>query len=126
MTKTIAIVGSRNFPEGEAIKIIHGILLSEKPDLLVSGGCQGPDMIAEKMASLDKFEIQTKIFPADWAKFGKRAGLLRNIDIVNAADEVFALWDGKSKGTLHSIIAATERSKKITIFPPGLISKENV
>jgi predicted Rossmann fold nucleotide-binding protein DprA/Smf involved in DNA uptake len=120
MSKSIVIIGSRRFTKSEAVKIIYRILMSEKPILIVSGGRQGPDTIAEKMASLSSFNIQTKIFPADWNRLGKQADSLRNIDIIEACDEVFVLWDGKSKGILNSILIAIKQGKKVTIYPPRI------
>ena len=49
------------------------------------------------------------IFPAEWKKYGKRAGYIRNHDIIKNSDHVVAFWDGKSRGTLHSIELARDK-----------------
>ena len=55
--------------------------------------------------SLKTTQKNTKISPTENSchkKYGKRAGILRNRDIVDAADIVVAFWDGKSPGTKNS------------------------
>ena len=76
---------------------------------------QGEDSLAEQYAL--KYNLETIIFKADWKKFGKRAGYLRNIDIIAESDIVVAFWDGISKGTKHSLNLAESRNIPITIVP---------
>ena len=68
----IAIIGSRSFNDYE---LVAKTLLpyKSKITLLVSGGARGADSLGEKWA--DDNNIQTLIFPADWDKHGKKAGL---------------------------------------------------
>ncbi len=54
------------------------------------------------------------IFIAEWDKYGKSAGYIRNRLIVQESDMIVAFWDGKSKGTKHSIDQAT--LKKIPLL----------
>lgn len=82
--------------------------------IVVSGGASGVDSWAEVYAK--QRGLQTEIYPAMWSTYGKSAGFRRNADIVNAADQVVAFWDGESKGTAHTIKLARERGKSVTIF----------
>lgn len=47
-----------------------------------------------------------KRFPADWGKYGKSAGVLRNKQMAEYADGLIAFWDGKSRGTANMIETA--------------------
>ena len=47
--------------------------------------------------------------PADWQRYGRGAGPIRNKQIVESADLVIAFWDGKSNGT-RSALAHAERA----------------
>ena len=67
----------------------------------VSGGARGSDSLAEMLA--DEYNIKITIFRPEWGRFGKIAGFLRNEKIINYCDRFIAFWDGKSKGTQHSI-----------------------
>jgi ABC-type sugar transport system substrate-binding protein len=50
------------------------------------------------------------VFHADWDQFGKRAGYLRNEQMLNQhPTAVWAFWDGQSRGTLHTMREARKR-----------------
>ena len=115
----IAIIGSRNFTDFELLSSTILSYISERKvniNAVVSGGAKGADTLAEKFALENHLEIT--VFKPDWKKFGKRAGFLRNTNIIENADLVFAFWDGKSKGTKDSIEKAEKLNKKVilTIF----------
>lgn len=48
---------------------------------IVSGGCKGADSLAERYANENN--IAMKIFPANWTKYGKSAGPIRNKEMIN-------------------------------------------
>jgi hypothetical protein len=62
----------------------------------------------------DEFNIPKIIIKPDWS-IGKRAGYLRNTDIITQSDMVIALWNGRSRGTLDSINKANALNKKVFI-----------
>ena len=111
----IAIVGSREFPEMDMVREFVAALPSDA--VVISGGARGVDSVAEEAAGTRGLE--TVIFPAEWDRHGKKAGFLRNKDIVAAADKVVAFWDGKSKGTAHTIRLAQEAGKTVEIHQRG-------
>ena len=71
---------------------------------------------AEIICKLIENNIKTLIFPANWEKYGKRAGFIRNEDIIKNCDAVIAFWDGKSKGTFHSLSLADKYYKPTKII----------
>ncbi len=103
----VAIVGSRTLADYQFFKH-HIDSIVDNIELIVSGGCSsGADFLAERYAQENN--IPTLIFPANWNKYGKQAGYLRNIEVVNAVDAVIAFWDGTSKGTLLTINIAKKK-----------------
>lgn len=111
----IAIVGSRKGLEWLRVKKGIGILVA-RPDvgLVVSGGALGVDRLAESMAlAAGK---KTHVIRADWANLGRSAGFQRNVEIVDMADEVHAFWDGKSKGTAHTVSIAKRKKKPVFVY----------
>jgi hypothetical protein len=108
----IAIIGSRNFTN---YKLLQEILEQYKPKitLVVSGAAKGADSLGEKWALENN--IQTLIFPADWNQYGKRAGFIRNEDIIKNCDYCVAFWDGESKGTKHSLSLCEKYTKPVKI-----------
>ena len=122
MPNITAIVGSRNITEYELVK---GILDNHKIDQIVSGGAKGIDQLAERY-SADHLSTTPMIFLPDWAQHGKRAGVMRNSDIIQHSTSVIAIWDGVSKGTLSSIKLAKKFKKELTVYivKDGIIAKQ--
>jgi len=107
----VGVVGSRTFNDYGKLKNILDSL--EGVELVVSGGARGADSMGERWAK--EKGIPTKIFLPDWNKFGKRAGFIRNEDIVRECDTLVAFWDGESHGTLNSINHAKRMEKRLII-----------
>jgi len=109
----LAIIGSRTFNDYNKLKTILEPYRS-KITLVVSGAAKGADSLGEQWAK--EFNIQTLIFPADWNKHGKRAGFIRNEDIIKNCDVCIAFWDGVSKGTGHSLSLCEKFNKPYKII----------
>ncbi len=63
---------------------------------VVSGGMMGVNRAGEDWAALSR--ITVNVFPADWARFGKSADIKRNEQMVEYADALVLIWNGKSTG----------------------------
>ena len=114
----LAIIGSRTFNDYELLKQELKPFLDDneiKDNLkIVSGGAKGADTLGERWAKENNIEIL--IYLADWNKYGKKAGFMRNYDIIKNCEAVIAFWDGISKGTAHSLKLAKEQNKFIKII----------
>lgn len=112
--KTI-IAGSRGIHD--FLKVCEAIKesgFSDQITEIVSGGALGVDKLGEKFAK--KFSIPLKIFLADWKKYDKAAGPIRNREMANYSDALIAIWDGFSNGTANMIEEAKKRDLKIFIY----------
>ncbi|KKN16289.1 hypothetical protein LCGC14_0977450 [marine sediment metagenome] len=109
----LAVVGSRNFHDYEYVK---SILDCYEIKQIISGGAKGADTLAKRYAA--EHSIDYKEFPAEWNKYGKSAGPIRNRLIVDAADEVvaFMIKDQATKGTSITIKFAEEKDKPVHIY----------
>lgn len=107
----VAIVGSRDFSD---LALVREYISGLHPyDQVVSGGARGVDLYAEQCAIF--FGLDVVSFPADWEKHGKSAGFIRNKQIVDYADRIVAFWDGKSRGTAHTIDLARKAGKPVDL-----------
>jgi hypothetical protein len=68
---------------------------------VVSGCANGVDKLGERFARDHNIPISQ--FPANWKKYGKQAGYIRNQQMAMNADTLIAIWDMKSKGTANMI-----------------------
>jgi hypothetical protein len=82
--------------------------------LVVSGGAAGADTFGEQFARLRN--IPVKVFRPDWNREGKKAGFLRNVDIIKACTVCVAFWDGESHGTRHDIQLCIEQKKDCWVY----------
>lgn len=82
-------------------------------DEIVSGGARGGDLLGAKFAREHNIKL-TEYIP-DWDRYGKRAGFIRNEDIVKNSEIICCFWDGQSKGTANSLSIA-KRLKKPTLI----------
>lgn len=81
---------------------------------VVSGHARGVDRLGEQWAKTSN--ISVKLFPADWGKFGKAAGFVRNKEMAEYADALIAIWDGVSRGTENMIFNARGFELKVYVL----------
>ena len=111
----IIIAGSRNFNDYNLLKSSCDNLLTQFTNIeIVSGTARGADKLGERYAREKGYDI--KQFPANWDKFGKSAGYIRNDEMSQYADMLIAFWDGISKGTKHMIDLANKRGIKVVVI----------
>lgn len=110
--KTI-IAGGRDFEDVEYfLKCIENEFDSITE--IVSGRAKGADTMGEILAVSNNVKI--KKFPAQWDKYGKAAGSLRNKEMAEYADALIAFWDGRSTGTYNMIQLAKKLGLKVTVY----------
>ncbi len=81
---------------------------------IVSGGAKGADMSAVEYAKRNALKI-TEFLP-QYERYGRGAPIVRNRQIVEYADIVYAFWDGKSKGTKFVIDYCKKTDKKCIVI----------
>lgn len=69
-------------------------------DLVVHGAARGADAIAECVAR--ELGYVTEPHPADWAKHGRRAGILRNLEMFEAGRPRLVIAFPGGRGTAHT------------------------
>lgn len=104
----VAVIGSRELEIEDIEKYIP-----QNVTEIISGGARGIDRCAEKYAKEN--EIKYSVFLPDYKKYKRGAPLIRNREIIEAADEVIAIWDGRSKGTKYGIELCRKLNKKVTV-----------
>lgn len=97
----VIVAGSRIFNNYEYLQKVLDIEIPPFIEEIVSGDAAGVDSMGAKWAEERGFRV--KHFPAQWEKYGKGAGYIRNHEMGDYADYLIAFWDGKSKGTKDMI-----------------------
>ena len=120
-TLKFGIIGSRNFTDKEFFicKVNEVIAIEGIPTLVISGGAEGADTLAEEWAKENAIEFQVfkpqhKDFPKSIRRFA--APHARNTLIAEHSDIIMAFWDGQSTGKKDTVDKALALSKKVYMF----------
>lgn len=97
----LIIAGSRTLnPSFEFILGCFKMFNLSELQEVVSGACPtGVDGEGEHFAS--HMNVEVIRFPADWDKYGKAAGPIRNKEMAKYSDVLLLIWDGESRGSLN-------------------------
>lgn len=106
----LAIIGSRHCPPINIFEHLPFI-----PTSIISGGAVGADSHAKHFAVKNNIPIVE--FLPDYKQYGRKAPILRNIQIVNNCDFLLAFWDGSSRGTRFTIDYAVRKGIPHKIVP---------
>lgn len=108
----VLVCGSRDWTDREAIW--HRISRLRAGSTVIHGNARGADRIAAGAAWMRGCEV--KSFPADWLRHGKRAGILRNLAMLDQGpDLVIAFQRNGSRGTQHTINEARRRGIPVEV-----------
>lgn len=110
----LIVAGSREFGNYQLLsKHLDEINSKYSITEIVSGTAKGADSLGELYAK--EHSIPIKKFPANWNKYGKSAGYIRNKDMAHYADACICFWINKSKGTGHMINLAKEYKIRLRV-----------
>lgn len=102
----VIVCGGRNFSDKDYFNKVMSLLHEQLTITeIIEGGAKGADRLAFQWATEN--DIKVSEFPADWEKFGKSAGFVRNrLMLEQETDCVIAFPGGK--GTQNMIKLALE------------------
>lgn len=94
----ILITGSRDWTDAATIEAALLEFDKSWDVTLMSGACPtGADALCEEFAHAAGWKVE--VYPADWDAYGKKAGFIRNAEMVNmGADVCIAFIKNESKG----------------------------
>ena len=111
----VIIAGMRDFEDYDRLVYACDLLLKDiTVTEIVSGKAPGADTLGEDYAKERGYKIAE--FPADWNKFKKAAGPIRNGQMAKYGDMLIAFWDRKSTGTGNMIKQAIKNDLKVSII----------
>jgi hypothetical protein len=117
----LLVTGSRTIRD---YQLVRKALLNYDCKEVIVGGASGVDNIAERYyrnthsTGIDLVPVKN----SDYKKFGNYAYILRDRVMANRADYCVAIWDGMSRGTMHTVGFCEERGIPVDIYT---IHKDN-
>ena len=113
----ILVCGGREWTDGGWI--LRVLAQHDKNTVVIEGDARGADRLAGLAA--DQLGFAKEVYPANWAEHGKRAGYLRNTQMLveGKPDLVYAFHSNiaTSKGTAMMVRIAAEAGVKVIINP---------
>jgi hypothetical protein len=111
----VLVCGSRDWADPMAVtERIVDLAEAYPAALVIHGGCRGADMRVEGAAIV--CNLRTKVFLADWRRFGRKAGPLRNRQMLDEEpDLVIAFQRDGSRGTQDTIDEARRRGIPVEV-----------
>lgn len=112
----VIIAGGRYFSDYELLKEKCDEFLKDKTSeeiVIINGHASGADSLGERYAQEKCYKIET--YPADWKKYGRAAGPIRNEQMSNIANALIAFWDGKSKDTKSMLNLAKKKGLQVFV-----------
>jgi hypothetical protein len=109
----VIIAGSRSINDIELVKyavLESGFDITE----VVSGRARGVDTLGEIWARENN--ISLAYFPADWKKYGRAAGPIRNAEMAKYGEALIAIMESGSKGTANMVKNAKALGLEIFIL----------
>lgn len=109
----VLVCGSRDWQGEDAIR--RRIDALPAATTVIVGGAPGADWWAELRAELRGLPVE--VFKADWRRYGKKAGPIRNLQMLDQdPDLVIAFQRKRSRGTQHTIDEARRRGIPVEVI----------
>ena len=109
----VIVAGGREFDDYQLLTHKLDTLLAniDKPIEIICGGATGADAMGKQYAiSKNQARISVTVMNANWDRFKKPAGMLRNSAMAWYGTHLVAFWDKQSRGTKDMITTAKNES----------------
>lgn len=122
MTARILVTGSRLLTDAELVsRALAEAVADHGADLVVvHGAARGADTLADRAARGLGLKVERR--PADWANLGRRAGVVRNAEMVRggaAACIAFLVAGAECRGTRDAMRRAQAAGIPVRVYQQG-------
>jgi hypothetical protein len=108
----LLVCGGRGYAEWVAACAALDDVLSRRPiAVVIAGGARGADALAVRWA--EDRHLAALVFPADWTTYGKRAGFIRNRQMLREGRPTFVVAFPGGTGTADMVRASREAGLKV-------------
>lgn len=111
MSRRVLVCGGRNYNDEEAMLKALGDKL-RFDDVVVHGGARGADALAGDLAGRI-LGCEVEVHPADWHKYGRSAGPIRNQEMLDTGIDLVLAFSG-GRGTAD-MVSRAERARVMVV-----------
>lgn len=114
MSKLVVLVtGGRDYTDARRVAEVMDALSTRADLTLIHGAARGADSLADQWATIRGIPVQR--FPADWARFGRSAGIRRNEAMLRGGQPDLVVAFPGGRGTAHMVRIAREAGIKVRL-----------
>ena len=120
----VLVCGGRDFDDYNLLAdTLLGLLeqYGSKDVIFISGRARGADSLGEWFAKANNYELL--VFPADWGKFGKAAGFIRNQQMIDEGKPDLVVAFPGGRGTQDMVKRAKKHGIKVDEVKDGKRNK---
>lgn len=110
----VLVCGGRDFDKYGEVAFCLDILGLRETDEIIHGGATGADACAGNYARMRGIPCTT--VRANWARHGRRAGPLRNVEMLDMNPDLVVAFPG-GRGTAHMVSIAKARGTPVIEVP---------
>lgn len=108
----ILVCGGRDFDSVHLLhKTLDHFLKEYNFDTLIEGDARGADRMAGRWAIENN--VECKVYPAKWQKYGNRAGPIRNLQMLDEGKPDLVIAFPGGEGTAHMVKIARGRGIRV-------------
>lgn len=109
----ILVCGGRDYNDDRTFRNVLAKYY-HKDMVIIQGDARGADYLAKTYAK--DFGVECESFPADWNKYGKRAGYIRNVQMLNEGKPDLVIAFPGGKGTAMMVNLAEKAGVEVVII----------
>ena len=107
----LIIAGSREFNFGTELIRHYVHKFDLVPTEIVCGGATGIDNCGKEFG--ERCGLPVKMFNAEWLKYGKASGPMRNAEMSKYGTHLLLIWNGASKGSASMLLEMQKQNKPV-------------
>lgn len=108
----VLVCGGRNFTDWPKLfEVLDKIHAEDEIELIIEGGALGADRLAMSWAHTHDVKVLT--FSADWDRFGRAAGPIRNAEMLEKGHPDLVVAFPGGKGTAGMVALAREAGVEV-------------
>lgn len=113
MERRFALVcGGRDYNDQRSMfEVLDALYEEGRFNAIVQGGARGADALAKSWAEMN--EVHCETVDAEWERFGRSAGPIRNVRMLHEFDPVIIVASPGGAGTAHMCREARKAGKLV-------------
>ena len=104
----VLVCGGRDYFDEKTMRTVLDKYFYGREDVLICGMAKGADLMSRRLVREIAPDAHVEEYPADWSKYGKRAGYIRNQQMLDEGQPDIVIAFPGGRGTAMMVKIAKE------------------